>query len=191
VLEDEGLDPAHPEKTLKLLATKKILQPDALGPAKLEKIADGDYPLDDTTANGSTITLLAEYNGKAVLLTGDVWAPVLTAALKRLNAERGTARLALNVLKVPHHGSIRNMTRELLEQIRCKRYLFSTSGAKYNHPDEPAIARIITWGGTRLQLYFNYRSDDNGIWDKETLRNRYGYSTYYPADGQEGLRVDV
>lgn len=189
VLEEEGLDPKHPEKTLALLATKKALQPDALGPVKLEKIAEDDYPLDDTTANGSTIAVLAEYEGKAALLTGDVWAPVLTAALKRLNVERRTDRLQLDVLKVPHHGSIRNMTKELLEQIRCKRYLFSTSGARHHHPDEPAIARIVTWGGPRLKLYFNYRSDDNKIWSK--LQDRYKYKTYYPNDGEEGLRVEV
>ncbi len=191
VLEEEGLDPDHPEKTLQLLATKKMLQPDALGPVKLDKIAEGDYPLDDTTANGSTVSLLAEYGGKTALLTGDVWAPVLTAALARLNKDRGSARLSLDVLKVPHHGSIRNMTRELLEQIRCRRYLVSTSGARFNHPDEAAIARILTWGGSRLKLYFNYRSPDNEIWDKDTLRNRYEYTTYYPADGEEGLRVVV
>ena len=191
VLQDLGLDPDDPEKTLELLAKKKVLQPDALGPKKLEEIAEADYPLDDTVANGSTITLLAEYEGKTALLTGDVWAPVLTDALERLNAERGTSRLTLDVLKVPHHGSIRNMTRELLEQIRCRRYLFSSSGAKYYHPDEAAVARVICWGGSRVKLYFNYRSDETAIWDKETLRNRYGYQTFYPEEGEEGLRVVV
>lgn len=190
VLEEAGLDPDHPEKTLEKLAKQKKLQPDALGEIKLEKIAEEDAKLDSTAANGSTITLLAEYEGRTALLAGDVWAPVLTAALKRLNAERNTARLELDALKVPHHGSVRNMTRELLEQIKCKRYLFSTSGAIFDHPDDGAFARIITWGSARPKLYFNYPPQGR-LWDRESLQTRYGYRTVYPKDGEAGLRVDV
>jgi beta-lactamase superfamily II metal-dependent hydrolase len=191
VLEEEGLDPNNPKKTLAKLATVKKLQPDALGQIKLEKIAEEEAKLDTTVANGSTITLLAEYEGKTALLAGDVWAPVLTAALKHLNAERNSARLELDVLKVPHHGSVRNMTRELLEQIKCKRYLFSTSGAIFDHPDDGAFARIITWGGARPKLYFNYPPQEKRLWDRESLQTRYGYRTFYPKDGETGLRVDV
>jgi len=191
VLAAEGLSGERPEDTLALLATKKRLQPDALGVVKLEKLAEEEATLDNTVANGSTITLLAEYEGKRALLTGDAWAPVLTSALKRLNAERNTSRLALDVFKVPHHGSVRNVTRELLDQISCKRYLFSTSGAIFNHPDEAAVARVITWGGSRLKLYFNYRSDHNEAWGNPKLQQRYGFRAFYPNKDEAGLRVEV
>jgi beta-lactamase superfamily II metal-dependent hydrolase len=191
VLQEEGLDPDKPKKTLAKLAKVKKLQPDALGQIKLETIAEEDTLLDTTVANGSTIALLAEYDGKTALLAGDVWAPSLTAALKRVNAERNIARLALDVLKVPHHGSVRNVTRGLLEQIKCRRYLFSTSGAIFGHPDDGAFARIITWGGPRAKLYFNYPPREKRLWDRQSLQTRYGYQTFYPKDGDTGLRVDV
>lgn len=190
VLEQEGLDSEDQFKTLEKLATVKKLQPDALG-INVEKIAEAEAREDSTVANGSTISLLAEYDGKSALLTGDVWAPVLKDALVRLNRERGTSRVALDVVKVPHHGSVANMSRELLEQLRCKRYLFSSNGSRYGHPDKAGVARVIHWGGSRLKLYFNYRSEFNELWDDDSLRDEYGYAAFYPDHGDEGLRVVV
>ncbi|HYC62227.1 MAG TPA: hypothetical protein VEK79_21935 [Thermoanaerobaculia bacterium] len=191
VLEDEGLDAEDRMKTLEKLATVKKLQPDALGSINVEKLAEQDAREDKTVANGSTISLLAEYDGKTALLTGDVWAPVLKKALEDLNKERGTSSLSLDVLKVPHHGSVANMSKELLDQIRCKRYLFSSNGSRYGHPDKAGVARVIHWGGSRLKLYFNYRSEHNEMWDNDSLRDEYDYRTFYPGDGVEGLRVVV
>jgi beta-lactamase superfamily II metal-dependent hydrolase len=190
VLEDEGL--TSDAKTLaKLKAITKYRPEDALGHINVEKLAEADADVDTTAANGSTITLLAEYDGKTALLAGDAWASVLVSGLQHLNAERKTNRVELDVLKVPHHGSVRNMSQELLEQIKCSRYLFSTSGATHEHPDEAGVARVIAWGGSRLKLYFNYRSVSNEMWDDEQLQDDYRYSTIYPADGERGLRVDV
>ena len=190
VLEDEGLDAEDQMKTLEKLATVKKLQPDALG-INVEKLAEQEAREDKTTANGSTISLLAEYGGKTALLTGDVWAPVLKKALENFNAERGTSRLALDVFKVPHHGSVANMSSELLEQVKCRRYLFSSDGSRYGHPDKAGVARVIHWGGSRLRLYFNYRSDFNKMWDSDSLRDDYEFQTFYPDDGTDGLRVVV
>lgn len=191
VLADEGLDAEDQMKTLEKLATVKKLQPDAMGSINVKKLAEQDAREDNTVANGSTISLLAEYDGKTALLTGDVWAPVLKKALEKLNAERRTERLALDVLKVPHHGSVANMSEELLQRIECRRYLFSSNGSRYGHPDKAGVARVIHWGGSRLKLYFNYRSEDNDMWDSDSLRDEYGYKTFYPRDGEDGLRVVV
>lgn len=93
--------------------------------------------LDDSPANGSSITLLAEYGDKGLLLTGDAFAPDLEAALTKIQAERGKAGrpLPLGGLKLPHHGSFNNLTKEMLEKVNCRRYLISTDGSVHRHPD--------------------------------------------------------
>ena len=75
---------------------------------------------DERTANGSSISLWAEYEGQALLLTGDAFAEDVTAALGRLQMDRETKkRLPLSAFKLPHHGSAQNLSRDLLDRINC------------------------------------------------------------------------
>ncbi|HEY0859276.1 MAG TPA: hypothetical protein VGE16_19565 [Albitalea sp.] len=148
---------------------------------------------DASAANGSSIALLAEFDGRAVLLTGDAHADVLTTSIKALQQARGlgTQKLRLDALKLSHHGSANATTRELLEAIDCPRYLVSTNGNLFYHPDREAIARVIVFGGANPALFFNYRSRFNELWDEPNLKERHGYSAIYPASGQPGLRVEI
>src|SRR5262245_29892407 len=101
-----------------------------------------------------------------MLLTGDAHPSVLTAALKQL----GTGgKLSVDACKVPHHGSKANVSRQLLQALDCKMYLFSTNGAYFKHPDRQAVARVIKWGGAQPKLIFNYRTQYNDIWAGKPL----------------------
>jgi hypothetical protein len=146
---------------------------------------------DPSVANGSSIALLAEFDGRAVLLTGDAHAEVMAASIKRLLAERGaTGRLRLDAMKLSHHGSTNALTKGLLDLIQCPQYLVSTDGSKFYHPDRDAIARVIRYGGQNPKLTFNYKSEMNGFWGEPVLRGKYGYQTEYP-DGAPGKRVSL
>jgi hypothetical protein len=73
----------------------------------LDGLAHSDAPPDRSATNASSIAVLAEYGGRAVLLTGDAHAEVLAASIQTLQASRGRPeeRLRLDALKVSHHGS--------------------------------------------------------------------------------------
>ena len=73
----------------------------------------------------------------------------------------------------------------------CPRYLVSSSGNIFNHPDREAIARVILHGGSQPTLYFNYRSPMNELWDERILRERYGYNARYPNEDDVGFRVPL
>ena len=95
--------------------------------------------------------------------------------------------MAIGAVKLPHHGSKYNLSLDLLGQLACDRYLFSTDGTSAaRHPDPVAVARLITSGIGR-QLEFNYRSDPSTRWDSPDLRRRYGYEVVYPLEGEQGL----
>jgi hypothetical protein len=162
-----------------------------LRPLEVQDLADTRFVRDRARANGSTVAVLAEYEGRSCLLAGDAFAEVLTASLGRLRAEQSGVPLHVDVFKLPHHGSRRNVSVELVQAVSCPMYLFSTDGSVFGHPDPEAVARVIRHGGTRPALAFNYRSEQNRIWDDARLMEKYHYQVRYPVDGQAGLEINL
>jgi len=79
---------------------------------------------------------------------------------------------------------------ELLTSLPCKRFLLSSNGKNYHHPDKEAVARVIK-AGEGTALYFNYRTEYNEEWDDSSLKRSHRYSTTYPGRGSQGLRIDL
>ena len=159
----------------------------------LDALAATPTKKDPSAPNGSSIAILAEYEGHAVLLTGDAYADVLVESIRQLQRERGAEgrKLKLDSIKLSHHGSAHGTTVALLDQVECPRYLVSSNGDIFGHPDREAIARVIVHGGEQPMLCFNYRSALNVIWDERALRDRYRYDTVYPEQGQAGIRIRI
>jgi beta-lactamase superfamily II metal-dependent hydrolase len=187
-----ALAEAEPERSMlgRRLPPEEVKDFDAFDLEAQAATAQGKDP---SVPNGSSIAFLAEFGGRGVLFTGDAYADVLTRSIAALQKERGHAGepLQLDALKLSHHGSRNATTVELLQSIECPRYLVSTNGNIFYHPDREAIARIILRGGERPRLFFNYRSPYNALWDNARLRARYGYDCAYPEQGGEGLRVSL
>jgi beta-lactamase superfamily II metal-dependent hydrolase len=199
-----GLDKATEDELIRALLADRKLAPeddDEFLSAKTMDVtrlvaarSDGDH----SKANGASIAFVAEFEGASCLLTGDGWSSVLAAGVDRLNKEQGRSRLPLTALKVPHHGSQNNVDDELLHMLDTRRFLISTDGSRFRHPDREAIARILagSWraeaqDGEPIDLYFNYHSTSNRVWDDPELAKKWNYRAHYPADGGEGLAVDV
>jgi hypothetical protein len=154
------------------------------GEINVEQLAASAFTGDPGEANGSSIAVLAEYEGRRALLTGDAHADRLVESIKTF---KGTAkRLKLDAFKVAHHGSENNVSRELVELLDCKRYLVSTNGSYFEHPTPAAIARIVKFGGKKATLFFNYRTQFTEVWNKVGWRNKYGYEVVYPSPESNG-----
>lgn len=135
---------------------------------------------DRAKANGSSIAFLAEYEGKRLLLTGDAHPSVLVDSLQRLQSPGSP--LALEVLKVSHHGSRGNTSPELLDALRCKHALLSTNGVKFEHPDAECIARLVHHHRHKdFTLHFNYATEFNARW--KDSQSEYGYGLEYGDSG--------
>jgi len=156
----------------------------------VDELADERFIGDAAAPNGTSIAFLAEYGGATALLGADAYAPVLGESIKRLLQQRGAQRLALNALKVAHHGSKNNLSAELLALLDCPQYLLSSNGDYFCHPDRQTVARMIKHGGPHPSLRFNYRSRFNDVWDSQALKEKYGYAAEYPRDG-EGMVVSL
>jgi beta-lactamase superfamily II metal-dependent hydrolase len=144
---------------------------------------------DPSVPNASSIVLLAEYGETRILLTGDAAPSVLVPAVRRLLAERELSALPLTALKMPHHGSAKNITSELVRCLPASHYLFSTDGSYFKHPDESAVATILENGPADFELVFNYDTPRTRAWEDERLRNSYRYRVRYPEEGTEGIEL--
>ncbi|MEO8070556.1 MAG: hypothetical protein ABI652_04080, partial [Acidobacteriota bacterium] len=155
----------------------------------IDELADTPFGGDNGAPNGSSIALLAEYKGAAALLGADAHAPVLVKSIRKLIQARGVPRLKVDLFKVSHHGSQNNVSSELIQLLDCPRYLISTNGDHFCHPDRQAIARIIKYGGPSPALYFNYRSKYNAVWGDPAQQARWTqkFTTSYAAADQSAI----
>jgi beta-lactamase superfamily II metal-dependent hydrolase len=130
-------------EALRRLEARRRYQPPALPPV----FGAPGFGNDRSVANGSSIAFLLEYDGVSCLLAADAHPRVLAASLKRLMASRNLGagdRLKLDAFKLAHHGSMGNVNEELLSMVDCQRWIISTNGDVYDHPDAetaPLVAR--------------------------------------------------
>jgi Metallo-beta-lactamase superfamily len=161
------------------------------GAVDVDVLAGLPFRKDTSKPNASSIAFLAEHEGTSCLFTGDAFADDLAAAIKRYLRGSGASHLAVDAWKLAHHGGKKNTSPELIKLVRCPSFLFSTSGERYHHPNAETIARVLVAKdpSRTVKLHFNYRSEENEVWDDQPLRGRWGYETRYPGTGESGVRV--
>ena len=191
----EGFAAGSTREALELLQRSARLTPmdGYLGAPALDvpRLASARSDLDASVTNASSIGFLAEYGGRKMLFTGDATPQVLTAAVRQLLSKRGITQLQLDALKVPHHGSQNNITTTLVRMLPARRYLFSTDGKHFQHPDAAAVARVVMGAPRGAELVFNYRTALNEVWDAPSLQAHHGYSVRFPPEGEAGIAVDL
>ena len=157
----------------------------------VEILAKTQFKEDTAVANGSSIALLAQFEGKSILLGADAFPSVILGTLERVQTSL-SSRVKLDAFKLPHHGSRANISPALLAAVECERFLVSSSGKKFRHPNRESIARSISSQPKKnITFHFNYRSQFNEIWDDESLMAEYGYAVAFPIQEKAGLRVEL
>lgn len=141
----------------------------------VDKLAKKVFDEDKAEANGSSIAFVIEYREKRVLCGADAYPSRL---LKSLTVLHGKGPYEFDAVKLPHHGSENNVSVELIEALACPRYIFSSNGARFKHPSQPAVARVVLHG-QNPELIFNYKSEFNEMWDTPLLQDTYPYTVSF------------
>jgi len=120
-----------------------------------EEVAAAAVSVDRSVYNLSSIVVLAERKGRSMLLTGDGLGDDILDDLGKAGRLKDGA-IHVDLLKMPHHGSIRNVMapKDLLERITADHYVFSANG-KFGNPDPPTIERLVrARGSAEYTLWF-------------------------------------
>jgi hypothetical protein len=107
----------------------------SLSPAELDALA-AEF-VDDSVHNLSSLVVLAEFAGKRMLLTGDARGDFIVESLRQAGLLKN-GKFAVDILKVPHHGSIHNVEKSFFQTIVADHYVFSANGRDGN-PDPPTF----------------------------------------------------
>ena len=121
----------------------------------LNKLMTEEYIPDDSATNGSSIAFVLETKDNRVLFMGDSHSETIEESLVSLYGMENQP-YSFDAVKLSHHGSYNNNSPKLFELISTDKWIISTNGEKYNHPDMPTLAHIITRGTGGRELYFNY-----------------------------------
>ena len=162
---------------------------DILGDMDIEELAARDPRGDKSAANGSSIAFIAEYEGKRCLFAGDAHSDKLKDALEERMLLDTNGKLKLDVWKLAHHGSRKSTLDYLMEMIDCKRFLISSDGKRYHHPDAETLAKLIKINGPELEFHFNHRSAFAEKWEDPDLEKEFKYKPFYPSAGKKGISI--
>jgi beta-lactamase superfamily II metal-dependent hydrolase len=123
----------------------------------VEKLASPDTLEDNPTTspeNNSSVILRAEHGGEAYLFTADAGAQALEKA-KFWHSLEGC-----EWMKIPHHGSRRNITTKLIEHFRPVKAFVSADGSD-KHPN-PVVVDAFKKVGTKV--FSTHYPVDNDLW---------------------------
>jgi hypothetical protein len=114
-------------------------------------------PRDRSVFNLSSIAVLAELGGRSLLLTGDAHGDQILAGLEAAGRlPRDGSPLRVDVLKLPHHASRRNVTAEFFQRVVAERYVVSANG-KHSNPDLETLELLHeARGRDPYTLYFTF-----------------------------------
>lgn len=100
-----------------------------------------DVSPDQSIPNLSSIVMLVESSDGSLLLTGDQRSDYVLDSLTTNGMIRRNGKRHVNILKVPHHGSIRNNQNVFYDVVKADAYVFCAAG-KDDNPDPPVLEMI-------------------------------------------------
>jgi hypothetical protein len=132
---------------------------------------------DSSVANLSSIVLLAEVGGKRMLLTGDARGDKILLGLEKIGLLEPGGKMHVDILKMPHHGSDRNMEPVFFERITADHYVFSGDG-EHGNPERETfrMLRQVRQDNDFL-IHLTYPIDEIDVerekdWKKEQAKQR-------------------
>lgn len=154
--------------------------------------------LDGSVYNLSSIVILAEAGGKRMLLTGDARGDDILAGLANAGLLQEEP-FHVDILKLPHHGSDRNVETDFFRKIVADHYVVSGDGTDGN----PEIAALKMISEARPQpddgftLHLTNRTGKNDIGTRlsefeagERSKGRT-YGIEFREDSALSIRVDL
>jgi len=165
--------------------------------ANEDRIASGDPYVaamaDRSIPNLSSIMLLAESQGKKVLLTGDGRGDHLLQGLEQADLLDPEGNLHVDVLKLPHHGSDRNVTKKFFKSVTADKYVISANG-KDGNPDLASLIWIVDTAraqGRSIDILVTNETSSTQKLVEEYDPQEYGYRLKVMKKGSNSMTLKI
>jgi len=128
----------------------------------------------DTSAeNSSSTIILLDFDFDKYLFTGDAGIEAMQGAIDYAN-NKSIDISNLRFLQVPHHGSHRNISPSILDQIKCTTAFVSASKDAPKHPSKKVVNALIRRGASV------HATEGQIICHHQNCPSRSGYSSATP-----------
>lgn len=125
-------------------------------------MAEAAAYVDRSVYNLSSIVVLAKQGSKTMLLTGDARGDDIIAGLTSAGLMK-KGKFSCDILKLPHHGSDRNLSTEFFQQVRAKHYVISANG-RFGNPDTPTLEMITSAReGEKFTIWLTNHDGEKGV----------------------------
>ena len=160
-----------------------------------EAIASGNLKImanaDKSVPNLSSICLVAEADGRTILLTGDARSDHVIQGLKAKGLLDASGRVHFDVLKVPHHGSDRNITKAFFRKVTADSYVLSADG-KYGNPDLATLIWLVEAAKEQSRtpdVYVTNTTPSTRKLTEEYPPSEYGYRLRFLPESDASMEI--
>jgi len=130
--------------------------------------------VDKSVANLSSLVLLAEVDGKSMLLTGDARGDRILEGLELTGLLEEGGTMEVDLLKVPHHGSANNLDNDFFQRIIAKHYVFTGNG-EHGNPERESFEMLVRARGDEdYAIHLTYPIDEIDEGRKEDWKKEQG-----------------
>lgn len=132
---------------------------------------------DTSVANLSSIVMLAEAGKKRMLLTGDARGDKILQGLELVGLLKPGGRMHVDILKVPHHGSDRNLEPVFFRRITADHYVFSGNG-EHGNPERETFQMLLDESvNAKVTVHLTYPIKEIDVerekdWNKEQQKEK-------------------
>ena len=132
-----------------------------------------------TAANQASLAFVWEKDGHRILVMGDANPDVVVKGLQT-HYQGQTFPVLFDAIKVSHHGSHYNTTKELVQYADTAHYFF-TGGQELKRPSEAALGRIalcpLPEGRQKRTFHFNFSTSlVEQLKNNKAMKGKYKFS---------------
>ncbi len=149
---------------------QELITSKALNKESVEKMANMTYSYDYTEENKESIAFVLSVKNKKVLFLGDANIEICRKNLKKIY---GLNPIEMELIKLSHHGSKRNISNHFLEQFGSRSYLIS-AGMTDLRPSMETIAKLlVNRPKEQKNIYITNKNSTIECFDTDNIHNAF------------------
>ncbi len=151
---------------------QEMVSANVLTKEKIERMVTSRYSYDYTDENMESIAFVLVCGNKKMLFLSDA---NIEVCRKNLEQIYGNTPLKINLIKLPHHGSKRNISMRFLKQYYSDSYLISAGETKLRPSMETIAMILVNDYEENKKIYIVNRNQTIECFDKEKIHSDFNF----------------